>query len=224
MTSICAGISPQTVRDADTVLGKLGLGFRVQWAIDQIDFDPDVAYSTVEHLVSAAESIQNGSPPDCAALFMGWSGDAASAACDYVECQRSFWEGFADFFLWLAENILQILDYVVDAVRWVTTWLAWLATAASMLVFVIDIIALVVTGGAGSVLLILEAPVFAVLGGIFVVTAVVALLLTFLNMAIEWLESLVRDQRAKFCGKGLPSLPDWDPGGYPPLIPSGDGQ
>lgn len=222
MTTICADISPQTVRDADTVLGKLGFSFRVQWAIDQIDFDPDVAYATVDQLVSAAESVQDGSPPDCAALFVGWSGDAASAACDYVECQRSFWESVADFFLSLAENILQILDYVVDAVRWVATWLAWLATVAAMFIFVIDIIALVVTGGAGSVAAILSAPVFAVLGGIAVVAGTVAFLLYLINLAIEWLESLVRDQRAKFCGKGLPGLPDWDPGGYPPVIPSGD--
>lgn len=119
-------------------------------------------------------------------------------------------------------SILQILDYVVDAVRWVATWLAWLATVAAMFIFVIDIIALVVTGGAGSVAAILSAPVFAVLGGIVVVAGTVAFLLYLINLAIEWLESLVHDQRAKFCGKGLPGLPDWDPGGYPPVIPSGD--
>ena len=87
----------------------------------------------------------------------------------YVECRRSFWESFADFLLWPAENLLQIVDYVLDAVRWAVTWISWLAGALTMLIFVVDVIALVVTGGAGSIAAILSAPVFVVLGAITLV-------------------------------------------------------
>lgn len=173
----------------------------------------------MERLIDAAEAIKSGKPLDCAQLFGEWRGEAAEAACDYAECRRTFWEQVADFFLWLAENILQILDYIVDAVRWLATWVAWIATVAAMFIFVIDIIALVVTGGAGSVIAILKAPVFAFLGSVTLVAGVLSFLLYLINLGIEWLETLVRDQRAKFCGQGLPSLPDWDPEYYPPCNP-----
>ena len=223
MSAICAEIPRSTVRDADIVLSKIGMSFRVQAAIDEIDFDPSPAYATIDQLITAAETIREGAPLDCASVLMSWSGPAASAACDYIECQRSFWDHVADFFLWLAENLLQIIDYVVDLVRWIATWLAWIATVAAIFIFVIDVIALVVTGGAGSIAAILSAPVFAVLGSIAVVAGTVSLLLWLVNLGVEWLQRLIRDQRAKFCGDGLPSLPDWDPGGYPPAIPSGEG-
>ena len=124
---------------------------------------------------------------------MSWSGPAASAACDYIECQRSFWDHVADFFLWLAENLLQIIDYVVDLVRWIATWLAWIATVAAIFIFVIDVIALVVTGGAGSIAAILSAPVFAVLGSIAVVAGTVSLLLWLVNLGVEWLQRLIAE-------------------------------
>ena len=227
MTSICADIPQQTIKDADTVFAKLGFTFRVQSAVDQIDFDPDPSYAALEQIVDAAEAIQGGVPPECLDLFAGWVGDGASAACDYVECQRSFWEQVADFFLWLAENLLQILDYIVDVIRWLATWLAWLAVTASMLIFTIDLIAMAVpVAGIGltSIAAILQAPVFEFLGTVGLVAGTIALLMYLINTLIEWLETLVRDQRRKFCGKGLPSLPDWDPGGYPPPIPTGEGE
>lgn len=66
---------------------------------------------------------------------------------------------------------------------------------------------------------ILEAPVFAFLGSVSLVAGVLSFLLYLINLGIEWLETLVRDQRAKFCGQGLPSLPDWEARVLPPRNP-----
>ena len=82
MSTICAEIPRSTVRDADIVLSKIGMSFRVQAAIDEIDFDPSPAYATIDQLITAAETIREGAPLDCASVLMSWSGPAASAACD----------------------------------------------------------------------------------------------------------------------------------------------
>jgi len=57
-------------------------------------------------------------------------------------------------------------------------------------------------------------PMWVVWGG--TAGAVVSLILWVLNQLFEWLESVIRDARSSMCGKGLPSLPDWDPTGWEP--------
>ena len=57
-------------------------------------------------------------------------------------------------------------------------------------------------------------PMWVVCGG--TAGAVVSLILWVLNLLFEWLESVIRDARSSMCGKGLPSLPDWDPTGREP--------
>ena len=57
-----------------------------------------------------------------------------------------------------------------------------------------------------------------VLGALSLIGTAVSVLLALLNMLFDWLETVIRDARGRICGKGLPSLPDWDPTGWEPPI------
>lgn len=226
MAMICATIPRDKVAQADQLLAEVGSNFRIQSVIDQIDFDPEHNLAQVDEILSAADELDAGRPQDCVELLasMGvtWVGEARDRACDNVECQRTFWEHVLDFLLWLAEQVVQLLDYIVDALRVVVAWLTWVATALAALALAIAVVVGLFTGGIGTVVMaVAESPILAVLGIIAGLGLVASLLLSGLNALFEWLQQIIRDARAKFCGDGIPSLPDWDPNGpwFPPAFP-----
>lgn len=226
MAMICASIPRDKVAEADGLLAQVGSNFRIQGVIDQIDFDPEQNLTRVDDILSAAEELAAGRPEDCiellATMNVTWDGLAREAACDNVECQRTFWDHVLDFLLWLAEQIVQILDYIVDALRVVVAWLTWIATALAALALAIAVVVGLFTGGVGAVVVaVAESPILAVLGIVAGLGLVASLLLFGLDKLVEWLQQIIRDARAKFCGDGIPSLPDWDPSGpwFPPAFP-----
>lgn len=72
----------------------------------------------VDEIIDAADELEAGRPEDCSTLLarmdVSWAGPARDRACDNIECQRTFWDHVLDFLLWLAEQILQLLDYGID--------------------------------------------------------------------------------------------------------------
>lgn len=124
---LCESIPRDKVRDADGLLVEAGMDFCIQSVIDQIDFDVDTALDTADRLLEVHEELSGGRPEDCASLLAAvnaeWVGPARASACDHVECQRTFWDHVLDFLLWLAEQIVQIVDWIVDGLRVVVAWL-----------------------------------------------------------------------------------------------------
>jgi hypothetical protein len=222
---LCDSIPRDKVATADRLLAQFGLPYRLRAWIDDIDFDVDAALDQVDTLFTAHDVLKEGRPEDCAALFaaMGhpWTGGASDQACDDIECQRSFWDQVADFLLWLAEQIVQLLDYVVDFLRIVVAWITWIAIALALVALAIVVIATLCSMGPGIITAVVEGPAFAVLGALLLIGTAVSILLALLNKLFDWLETVIRDARGRICGKGLPSLPDWDPTGWePPLWPA----
>lgn len=101
-------------------------------------------------------------------MFAGadWVGEAHDVACSDVQCQRGVWDQILDTLLWLAEQLVQILDYVVDVLRIVVVWITWLAVALSLLALAIVVVATVLSFGPGIITAVVEGPAFAVLGAI----------------------------------------------------------
>jgi len=222
---LCESIPRDKVATADRLLAQFGLPYRLGSWIEDIDFDVDAALDQVDTLFAAHDVLIEGRPEECAALIAAmdypWAGDAADQACDDIECQRSFWDQVADVLLWLAEQIVQILDYIVDFLRIVVAWITWIAVALALVALAIVVIATLCTMGPGIITAVMEGPAFAVLGALSLIGTAVSVLLALLNMLFDWLETVIRDARGRICGKGLPSLPDWDPTGWePPLWPA----
>jgi hypothetical protein len=135
-----------------------------------------------------------------------------------AECQRSFWDHVLDFLLWLAENLVQLLDYLVDALRIVVAWITFVLGALATIIAAVIFIAAIIGGGPIGVAFDAVAAVgwLGTMGTIAALGAVVSLILWALGKLFDWLEVVIRDARSKICGKGLPSLPDWDPTGWEP--------
>lgn len=226
MTMLCESIPRGKVRDADGLLAAAGMDFRIQSIIDQIDFDVDAALDTADRILEVHDELSGGRPDDCTSLLAAvnadWVGPARNSACDHVECQRTFWDQVLDFLLWLTEQIVQIVDWIVDGLRVAVAWITWIATALAALLLVIAVIVGVFTAGIGAVVAsVMEAPAMTVLGILAGLGVAASALLYGLNLLVEWLQTIIRDARSRFCGDGIPSLPDFDPEGpwFPPAFP-----
>lgn len=223
---ICDSIPRDKVATADGLLAKYGVDFSIQRVIDKVDFDPELAMDTADRVLDLHDQLSGGAPPGCPEILAvtdgEWDGPARTAACDHAECQRDFWDQVLDFLLWLAQQIVQLLDYIIDALRVIVAWLTWLATALAALALVIAVAVGLFTAGVGTVVTaVAESPALAVLGVVAGLGVAASLLLYGLNKLVEWLQTVIEDARAKICGKGLPSLPDFDPDGpwFPPAFP-----
>lgn len=190
-----------------------------EW-VERLDFDPDAVLAQVDRIhaahdqIKSTESAFQGTKTDVTV----WSGLAAEAMNANVACQMGFWDTLADFLLWLAENVLQLIDYIVDLLRIVVAWITFLVTAFTVIAAVV-IMAIAVTagGGLGAIFgALVDSGVLAVAGAIAVLGIIVSLLLAGLNWCIEWLQAVIRNQRKSICGDPVPALPDWDPKGWEP--------
>lgn len=178
MAMLCEPIPRDKVATADALLAQFGFGERLQDWIDQIDFDPDSVLDQIDTLVDAHDALVPGQPPPCAQMFAGasWEGDAHDVACEDVECQRSFWDQVLDFILWIAQQLVQILDYIVDILRRVVAWITWLALALSLVALAIVVAATLLSFGPGIITAVIQGPAFAVLGAISLVGTAVSLI------------------------------------------------
>lgn len=192
--------------------------------VDDLDFDPDVLIAQLDGLKGAHESVVGTAEAysSVARVVEAWEGEAADQMVANAECQRSFWGHIGDFLLWLAENVVQLVDYIVDVLRIVAAWITFLVTAFSVIAAVVIIIVTAVGGaGIGAIFgALVDSAVLAVAGAIAVLGILVSLVLAGLNWLVEWLQQVITDARGSICGEGLPSLPNWDPEGWePPMWP-----
>lgn len=220
MAMLCASIDRGKVAEVDAWSAKLGRPYRFQRLIDQIDFDPDELMLHVDRILDAHDALAEALPAlDAATETSGtWTGAAAAPMQENAECQRSFWGHVLDFLLWLAENLVQLLDYLVDALRIVVAWITFVLGALATIIAAVIFIAAIIGGGPIGVAFDAVAAVgwLGTMGTIAALGAVVSLILWALGKLFDWLEVVIRDARSKICGKGLPSLPDWDPTGWEP--------
>ena len=224
MTMLCASIDRAKVREVDEWSAKLGRPYNFQRLIDTIDFDPDEVMAHIDQLLTAHDTLAQSAPTlDAAKETVGvWTGDAARMMQDSGECQRSFWDQVLDFLLWLAENLVQLLDYLVDLLRIVVVWITFVLGILGIIIGVVVFVAALIAAGPIGAAFDAVAAIgwLGTMGTISLLGTVVSIVLWVLNQLFEWLETVIRDARSSMCGKGLPSLPDWDPTGWqPPGLP-----
>lgn len=211
MNEVCAilGIDAPPVRD---------------W-VNALDFDPDAAIAQLDGLRAAHASVTGTSLGfnSVSRVLDAWEGEAADRMLANSECQRGFWGHVGDFLLWLVENIVQLVDYVVDVLRIVAAWITFLVTAFSVIAAIVIIVGSAIAGmGVGAIFgALVDSAILAVAGAIAVLGILVSLVLAGLNWLVEWLQQVISDARGSICGEGLPSLPNWDPTGWePPMWPT----
>lgn len=212
------------VAEMDRLCGLMGIRSAPvrQW-VDQLDFDPDAVLAQVDQLKAAEAQIRSSLPALKAAVPQEgvWTGASAEQMQENAECQWGFWRRLADFLLWLIQNILQLVDYLLEVLRIVVAWITWLVTAFMLAAAVIIIIVSAVGGmGIGAIFgALVDSAVLAVAGAITVVGALASLILVGLDWCVEWLVDAIEGLRKKICGKLVPTLPRWDPGYKPPGWP-----
>lgn len=194
-----------------------------QW-VDDYDFDPDAVKAELQKVVEAGQILaESRATFDNAANTEGiWEGTASLAMAANLDCQRTLWDEIIDFLLWLGENIMQIIDYIVDALRIIVAWIVFLITAFSLVAAVV-ILAGTFIGGAGigaAFGALVDSGILAVAGAIVLIGMLVSLLLACVNWLVEYVQDAIQKARNDICGDGLPSLPDWDPEDFPPVWPS----
>lgn len=226
MTSICALIPRERVARADAILAKAGHPLRLQSVIDLIDFDPDVVLQSASDLLDLHDALGSGRPVAAAAPLMrgdvDWVGPASDLAVGNIECQDTFWVQMLAVLQWLGRQIAQLADYLVDAIRVVCAWLAFIASVLELALGALWLLSGVLTGGVGTLVsAIVTSPLAAIIGVIGLVSAAVSLVFGLIDLEVEWSQSIVRDARFSTCGKDLSDLPDWDPGKewFPPSLP-----
>lgn len=207
MNEVCAvvGIAPPPVQE---------------W-VDELDFDPDAMIAQLESLLAAHDTVTSTSATfDQAGNATGvLEGATAAQLALHADCQRNFWDQVGDFLLWVVENLLQLIDYIVDFLCIVVAWITFIATAFSVVAAVIIfIVGLAGGGGIGAALAALVDSVILAVAGAIAIIGIIISLLSGLNWVIEWLQEVIRDARGSICGDGLPSLPDWDPEGWEPPV------
>jgi hypothetical protein len=218
---------------AAEALGWLGIPNPFEWFKD-VDGDPDQIHDSYQPFTNASQDVKAGSEElKSGQGSLAWSGSTSDAFKNIVDGIVTGFLTFVELLLWLPEVALQIIDWLLDAVRWAINLLVLLVTILTAIyvvaIAVIAALAASVVGSPGIPGVIsaaieaawgaLEVSWIAWLGGLAFLLGVLA----FFLKLIDWIIEKVIDF-TQWCRKGLgdrlPTVPDWDPENPPNSLPS----